>query len=131
MDSNAHGFGIKLYLFFLSIYFPAHNANNVARFGPYQQAAITDFTRAGEITYPSIGHGSAMPESFSTPFLSYCSSFVLSARNTDSTTAITTLAAQLTQAIMANQSDFVKVLKLYQVPVCTSFVSRESSNVTT
>jgi glucose/mannose transport system substrate-binding protein len=89
------------------------NATDVALFGPYQQAAIADFTSSGEIMYPSIVHGSAMPESFSSPtFLNDCASFVNAARNTESTTAISTLATQLTSAITANQGDFVKVWSL-------------------
>jgi len=81
-------------------------------FGLYQQAAIADFTRAGEITYPSIVHGSAMPVSFGTPFLNACAAFVDAARNKGSTTAISTLATAITGAITANQGDFVKVWTL-------------------
>jgi glucose/mannose transport system substrate-binding protein len=88
------------------------NAADVALFGPYQQAAIKDFTSPGEITYPSIVHGSAMPYSFDIPFWNLCATFVSAARNTDSTTTISTLATQLTVAITANQGDFVKVWNL-------------------
>ncbi|MGD0027673.1 MAG: extracellular solute-binding protein [Candidatus Bathyarchaeia archaeon] len=88
------------------------NATAIAMFGLYQQAAIADFTRAGEITYPSIVHGSAMPVSFGTPFLNACAAFVDAARNKGSTTAISTLATAITGAITANQGDFVKVWTL-------------------
>jgi glucose/mannose transport system substrate-binding protein len=88
------------------------NATAVALFEPYQRAAIADFTSTGELMYPSIVHGSAMPESFGTPFLNDCAAFVTSARNKDSTSAITALAQQLTTAITNNQGDFVKVWNL-------------------
>jgi glucose/mannose transport system substrate-binding protein len=89
------------------------NAGDVALFGPYQQAAIKDFTSTGEITYPSIVYGSAMPESLVTPFLNAAAAFVSAARNRDSTTAISNLASAITIAITANQGDFVRVWKLH------------------
>jgi glucose/mannose transport system substrate-binding protein len=89
------------------------NPADVAQFSPYQQAAIADFTRTGEITYPSIVYGSAMPESFVTPFATACASFATSARNNDSTTAILNLASELTADITSSQGDFVKMWNLY------------------
>ena len=83
-----------------------------ANVSAYQKAAITDFTSTGEIMYPSIVHGSAMPESFGTGFLPDAAAFVAAARNADSTSAISTLAGQLTSLITGNQGDFVKVWTL-------------------
>jgi glucose/mannose transport system substrate-binding protein len=88
------------------------NATALAQFGPYQEAAIADFIKTGELTYPSIVHGSAMPESFTALFLPDCSAFAASARLKNANTAISTLATQITQAITTNQGDFVKVWTL-------------------
>jgi glucose/mannose transport system substrate-binding protein len=78
---------------------------------PYQLSAMNDFKHA-TYTYPSIVHGSAMPQSFTSGLPTIITAFVASARNKSSTTAISTAATAITNAIKASSSDFVKVWDL-------------------
>jgi glucose/mannose transport system substrate-binding protein len=88
------------------------DADSISLYGPYQQAAMTDFLEANYI-YPSIVHGSAMPQSFTTVLPTILTTFVSNSRNKDSTIAINAAATSITQAVAASSSDFVKVWKLY------------------
>jgi glucose/mannose transport system substrate-binding protein len=88
------------------------DADSISLYGPYQQAAITDFHGAIYL-YPSIVHGSAMPQSFTALLPSILTSFVGSSRNRDSTAAINVAVTSITLALTASSSDFVKVWKLY------------------
>jgi glucose/mannose transport system substrate-binding protein len=87
------------------------NATDVAKFNPYQQDAINGFLHATYI-YPSIVHGSAMPESF-TSTLDTTISALVAAKGQSSTSAISTAANSITQAITSSSGDFVKAWKLY------------------
>jgi glucose/mannose transport system substrate-binding protein len=88
------------------------DADSIFLYGPYQQAAITDFHSATYL-YPSFVHGSAMPDSFTAQLWSILTSFVTSSRNADSTAAISAAAASITQAVTGSSSDFVKVWVLH------------------
>jgi glucose/mannose transport system substrate-binding protein len=88
-----------------------NNATDVLKFNPYQQAAIYDFQHVTYI-YPSIVHGSAMPESF-TSTLDVTISTLVAAKGHDSTSAISTAASSITGAITSASSYFVKTWKLY------------------
>jgi len=88
------------------------DAGRISIYGPYQQAAIANFHSAAYL-YPSIVHGSAMPESFTVEFWTIVNSFVSGSRNRDSTVAIRVAANSITQAITAYSNDFVKVWNLH------------------
>lgn len=88
------------------------DADSISLYGPYQQAAMTDFHSATYI-YPSIVHGSAMPESFTAALPTILTAFVGNSRNQDSTAAISMAATSMTRAVTASSSDFVRVWKLH------------------
>ncbi|MEM0172641.1 MAG: extracellular solute-binding protein [Thermoproteota archaeon] len=84
---------------------PARMDANISKYGPYQRAAIADF-KTVRYMYPSIVHGSAMPESFTTEFVDIVSAFV-------STKDVNAAATSITNAVRATSADFTKVWKLY------------------
>lgn len=88
------------------------DADSISLYGPYQQAAMADFHSATYI-YPSIVHGSAMPQSFTAALPTILTTFVDNSRNKDSTAATSAAATSITQAVTASSSDFVKVWKLH------------------
>jgi glucose/mannose transport system substrate-binding protein len=91
---------------------PARNdTDQTSLYGPYQQAAMSDF-HSVTYTYPSIVHGSAMPQSFTSGLPTILTSFVTNSRNKESTSAISTAATAITQAVTASSSDFVKTWQL-------------------
>ncbi len=87
-------------------------AADKALYGPYQQTALNDF---GTVTYmyPSIVHGSAMPQSFTTPLSDMISALVTGSYHKDSSAAINAAATSLTQTITNNIGDFTKVWTLH------------------
>lgn len=80
-------------------------ATDIALYGPYQQAAIADF-KTVTYMYPSVVHGSGMPEAFST-VLSNIVSTLVNDRNVNSA------AISITNAVKDASSDFTKVWKLH------------------
>jgi len=76
-----------------------------AKYGPYQKAAIADFTTVTHM-YPSVVHGSGMPEAFTARLDDIISAFV-------DTKDVNAAAASLTSAVTAASADFTKVWKLY------------------
>jgi len=77
---------------------------NVTKYGPYQQAAIADFTTVTHM-YPSVVHGSGMPEAFTASLDDIISAFV-------DTKDVSAAATGLTNAVTAASADFTKVWTL-------------------
>jgi len=87
----------------------AYAANHTAWASfPYQLGAMSDFAHV-TYYYPSFVHGSGMPQSFTSAIPTKITTFVNSAHNT---AARSTLATDITNAVTASSSDFVKVWNL-------------------
>jgi glucose/mannose transport system substrate-binding protein len=78
---------------------------DITKYGPYQKAAIDDFKKA-KYMYPSVVHGSGMPEAFSAKFSDIMSKFA-------TTRDVAATAKDITDAIIAAKADFVKTWKLH------------------
>jgi len=78
---------------------------DASKYGPYQKAAIANFTTV-HYMYPSIVHGSGMPEAFTAQLDDIISAFV---DNKDVSAASTAL----TNAVTAASADFTKVWTLH------------------
>ena len=77
---------------------PARTDANVTKYGPYQVAAIVDFT-AATYMYPSVAHGSGAPEAFTAELDDIMSAFV-----TDRD--VSAAASALTAAVVAASADY-------------------------
>jgi glucose/mannose transport system substrate-binding protein len=78
---------------------------NISKYGAYQKAAIADFTTV-HYMYPSIVHGSGMPEAFTAQLDDIISAFV-------DTKDVSAAATALTNAVTAASADFTKVWALH------------------
>jgi len=78
---------------------------DTTKYGPYQQAAIADFTKVTYM-YPSVVHGSGMPEAFSAKLDDIMSAFVDSKD-------VSAAATSLTKAVTDASADFTKVWTLH------------------
>ncbi|PIU59631.1 ABC transporter substrate-binding protein [Candidatus Bathyarchaeota archaeon CG07_land_8_20_14_0_80_47_9] len=78
---------------------------DTTKYGPYQQAAIADFKKVTYM-YPSVVHGSGMPEAFTAKLDDIMSAFV---DNKD----VSAAATSLTKAVTDASADFTKVWTLH------------------
>jgi len=78
---------------------------DTTKYGPYQQAAIDDFTTVGTYMYPSVTHGSGAPEAFTAELNDIMSAFV-----TDKD--VNAAAKALTDATKAASDDYTTVWSL-------------------
>jgi len=78
---------------------------NTTKYGPYQRSAIANFTTVTYM-YPSVVHGSGMPEAFTAELDDIISAFV-------DTKNVSAAATDLTKAVTDASADFTKVWKLH------------------
>jgi glucose/mannose transport system substrate-binding protein len=77
---------------------------DITKYGPYQKAALTDFTAATSM-YPSVAHGSGAPEAFTAELDDIMSDFVESRD-------VSAAASALTAATNAASADYTRVWDL-------------------